>query len=84
MTTETYNQSGPGPYEDAELNKQYRAIFMQGNGAATTLTVKSSAYIKDKNTIPPDQSLHITPGDLIPGNTIIVAGTLTGIKGYLP
>lgn len=84
MTEETYEQSGPGPYEDAELNKPYRALKLQSNAVAVDLVVKSGAYILNKNEPSPDQPLHLEPGELMTGPAIIQSGTLTGVKGYIP
>lgn len=48
-----HESSGPGPFVDAALNTPYRAIWMQSDGTAATLSVISNGVA---------QTIYIHPG----------------------
>ena len=83
--TDLYQSSNPGPYEPALTGKFYRAVKLQSNAAAVDLTVTSPSAYAQSNESPAPQPLHLEPGELHTGNTVISdASTPTGVVGYLP
>jgi len=75
-----YTDSGPGPFEPAEINKVYRALYLNPvpTSDPTALTVKSNGET---------QSISIAAGSTFPGKLTIVsvdAGNIADIKGFLP
>lgn len=72
-----YESEQPGPYAPAALSTSYRAIKLQSNASAVDLTVTSGTET--------GISLHLEPGELHTGSTIITAAaSLVGVLGYPP
>lgn len=67
--------SGPGPCEDAVVSTAYRALLLQADQSAVTLTINSNGQ---------EQTIYLEPGKVMPISCTIVSGTLTGVKGFIP
>lgn len=70
-----YTNSGPGPCEDAAVRTAYRALLLQADQSAVTLTINSHGK---------QQTIYLEPGKIMPVSCTIVSGTLTGVKGFIP
>ena len=70
-----YENGGCGPFEEAQLNKVYRGVKLQSNGAGTDLTIESHEK---------EMVLHLEPGEVHSGNLVIKSGTILGLIGYIP
>lgn len=70
-----YANGGCGPFEPAQLEKNYRGLMLQSNASlAVDLVVLSAGQ---------SQPLHLEPGETFSGTLMIESGTLTSLKGYL-
>lgn len=78
MTLETFEQSGPGPYEVVEPDKPYRAVILDSGAAGpVTLTVRSG-------TATGTMTITLQPGEMRTGSVTVTGGNTPDCHGYLP